>query len=75
MKILQVGPNSVHVSSYISALSEKEKDIYLLSEEVCDFQGVKENFVISLLLLEMIIIMVFVVVEEQIEKKYLNYLF
>lgn len=47
MKILQVGPNSVHVSSYISALSELEKDIYLLSEEVCDFQGVKENFVIS----------------------------
>lgn len=47
MKILQVGPNSVHVSYYISALSETEKDIYLLSEEVCDFQGVKENFVIS----------------------------
>ena len=47
MKILQVGPNSVHVSSYISALSEMEKDIYLLSEEACDFQGVKENFVIS----------------------------
>ena len=47
MKILQVGPNSVHVSSYISALSETEKDIYLLSEEACDFQGVKENFVIS----------------------------
>ena len=47
MKILQVGPNSVHVSSYISALSETEKDIYLLSEETCDFQGVKENFMIS----------------------------
>jgi glycosyltransferase involved in cell wall biosynthesis len=47
MKILQVGSNSVHVSSYISALSETEKDIYLLSEEACDFQGVKENFVIS----------------------------
>jgi glycosyltransferase involved in cell wall biosynthesis len=47
MKILQVGPNSVHVSSYISALSETEKDIYLLSEEACDFHGVKENFVIS----------------------------
>lgn len=47
MKILQVGPNSVHVSSYISALSETEKDIYLLSEETCDFQGVKENFIIS----------------------------
>ena len=47
MKILQVGPNSVHVSSYISALSETEKDIYLLSEEACDFQGVNENFVIS----------------------------
>lgn len=47
MKILQVGPNSVHVSSYISALSETEKDIYLLSEEDCDFQGIKENFVIS----------------------------
>jgi glycosyltransferase involved in cell wall biosynthesis len=47
MKILQIGPNSVHVSSYISALSETDKDIYLLSEEACDFQGVKENFVIS----------------------------
>ena len=47
MKILQVGPNSVHVSSYISTLSETEKDLYLLSEEACGFQGVKENFVIS----------------------------
>ena len=47
MKILQVGPKSVHVSSYISALKEREKDIYLLSEEACDFEGVIEEFVIS----------------------------
>jgi glycosyltransferase involved in cell wall biosynthesis len=47
MKILQVGPKSVHVSSYILALKEREKDIYLLSEEACDFEGVIEEFVIS----------------------------
>ena len=47
MKILQVGPKSVHVSSFILALKEREKNIYLLSEEACDFEGVIEEFVIS----------------------------
>lgn len=47
MKILQVGPKSVHVSSFIFALKEREKTIYLLSEEACDFEGVIEEFVIS----------------------------
>jgi glycosyltransferase involved in cell wall biosynthesis len=47
MKILQVGPKSVHVSSFIFALKEREKNLYLLSEEACDFEGVIEEFVIS----------------------------
>jgi len=47
MKILQVGPNSIHVSSFISALSKVEKEIYLLSEEPCDFEGVQKNFLFS----------------------------
>ena len=47
MKILQVGPKSVHVSSFIFALKERQKNIYLLSEEACDFEGVIEEFVIS----------------------------
>jgi glycosyltransferase involved in cell wall biosynthesis len=47
MKILQVGPKSVHVSSFIFALKEREKNLYLLSEEACDFEGVIKEFVIS----------------------------
>lgn len=47
MKILQIGPNSVHLSSFISAIKSDQNEIYLLSEEVCDFSGIAENFVLS----------------------------
>jgi glycosyltransferase involved in cell wall biosynthesis len=47
MKTLQVGSNSIHVSSYIQALSEFESDIYLLSEEICNFKGVKTAFLVD----------------------------
>ncbi|MGV3629941.1 MAG: glycosyltransferase [Bacteroidota bacterium] len=44
MRTLQVGPNSIHVSAYIQALSGFEQEIYLLSEEICNFQCVKQSF-------------------------------
>lgn len=47
MKILQVGSKSVHVSSFISALKNIESEIYLLSEEPCEFEGVIKNYIIS----------------------------
>jgi hypothetical protein len=43
MNILIVGSNSIHVSSYVKSLSEKESAIYLLAEEQCDFDQVKEE--------------------------------
>lgn len=44
MKILIVGSNSIHVSSFISSLTQFEKEVYLLSEENCNFneQIIKE---------------------------------
>ena len=47
MKIVQVGSNSIHVSSFLKALSFEEKTSVLVSEEPCDFEGVTENKVIS----------------------------
>ena len=47
MKILQVGSNSVHVSSYLAAMSTDDASNYLLTEEVCSFPGVISNEVIS----------------------------
>lgn len=48
MKILQVGPNSVHVSSFIKALSEEQQQhLFLLSEETCHFKGIEEEFVVN----------------------------
>jgi glycosyltransferase involved in cell wall biosynthesis len=47
MRILQVGPNSVHLSTFISAIESDQNEIYLLSEESCDFSGIAENFVVS----------------------------
>lgn len=47
MKILQVGPNSVHVSSYISALKSDGVKLYLLSEEPCPMEEIEDNFVAS----------------------------
>ena len=47
MKTLQVGPNSIHVSAYIRALSQFEPEIFLLSEEACDFEGAQGNFLVD----------------------------
>lgn len=47
MKILQVGSNSIHVSSFILAMKNFEHANYLLTEEKCDFEGVVSNRVIS----------------------------
>ena len=47
MKILQVGSNSVHVSSYLAAMSTDDASNYLLTEEICSFPGVISNEVIS----------------------------
>lgn len=47
MKIVQVGSNSIHVSSFLKALSIEGKAGVLVSEESCDFEGVTENKVIS----------------------------
>ena len=47
MKIVQVGSNSIHVSSFLNALSIEGKAGVLVSEEQCDFEGVTENKVIS----------------------------
>jgi glycosyltransferase involved in cell wall biosynthesis len=47
MKILQIGSNSIHVSSYLVAMSTDDAKNYLLTEEVCSFDGVVANEVIS----------------------------
>lgn len=47
MKILQVGPNSVHVTSYLSALKTDGMNLYLLSEEPCPMKEIDQNFVVS----------------------------
>lgn len=47
MKILQVGSNSVHVSSYLQALSALSHSNLLLVEEKCNFDGVTEEKIIS----------------------------
>ena len=47
MKVLIVGPKSIHVSSYIENLYLKEEDIHLLSEDFCQFLNVKTEKNIS----------------------------
>jgi glycosyltransferase involved in cell wall biosynthesis len=47
MKLLQVGPNSVHVSSFIETIKSTDYEQFLLSEEPTDFDGIKENFIVS----------------------------
>lgn len=47
MKILQVGPNSVHVSRYINAFQQDGIEHYLLSEEPNTEAKVKEQFVLN----------------------------
>lgn len=47
MKILVVGSDSIHVSSFVKAMSLKESELYLLSEDNCSFDGIKEYFNVS----------------------------
>ena len=47
MKILIVGSKSIHVSSFIENLFLKEKSIFLLSEEICQFPHVESEKLIS----------------------------
>jgi glycosyltransferase involved in cell wall biosynthesis len=45
--ILQVGSNSIHVSSYIRALNDRLPEIHLLAEEQCHFKGVAHEWHVS----------------------------
>ena len=47
MKILQIGSDSIHVSSFIFAMKNFDNENYLLTEEKCDFEGIVSNQVIS----------------------------
>ena len=47
MKVLIIGSNSIHVSSYVKSLAEKESDIFLLTEENCSFDHVKGEFMVN----------------------------
>lgn len=47
MKILQVGPDSVHVTSYLSALSTLGHEVYWLTENTVQNKDVKEVFTIN----------------------------
>ena len=49
MKVLIIGSNSIHVSSYVKSLAEKESDIFLLTEENCSFDHVKGEFMVNFL--------------------------
>lgn len=44
MKVVQVGSNSIHVSSYVGALAATGQESYLLAEEPCNFAGVIEEW-------------------------------
>lgn len=47
MKILQVGPNSVHVSSFVSALKTDQNSLFLLSEEPFELEEIAHHYVVS----------------------------
>ena len=47
MKILQVGPNSVHVSRFMNAIQSSELQQYLLSESVNTEVNVEEQLVVN----------------------------
>ena len=47
MRIVVVGPNSVHVSSFISGLGNKGITPILIAEERCDFANVEKEYTIS----------------------------
>lgn len=47
MKILLVGSNSIHVSSFIQAIDVSKHEVNLLSEEICHFKGVKKEYLVD----------------------------
>ena len=47
MKILIIGSNSIHVSSFVRSLSKKECDLYLISEESCTFPEIKKEKIVD----------------------------
>lgn len=47
MKVLVVGSNSVHLSSYLKALSAEAIVPDFLAEEPCGFEGVREEIIVS----------------------------
>lgn len=44
MKVLIVGSNSVHVSSYVENMKGISDEVYLLAEEKCNFEVIKQEF-------------------------------
>jgi glycosyltransferase involved in cell wall biosynthesis len=47
MKILIIGSNSIHVSSFVTGLSKKESDLYLLTEDKCSFKEIKAEKIVD----------------------------
>lgn len=44
MKVLQIGSNSIHVSSFVKNIANTLPQQYLLAEEICNFEGIEEEF-------------------------------
>ncbi len=42
--VLIVGSKSIHVSSYVKSIGSYEINVQLLSEEICNFEGVSQEF-------------------------------
>ena len=47
MKILIVGSNSIHVSSFVNSLSKKETDLHLLTEDKCSFPEIRTEKIVD----------------------------
>ncbi len=47
MKVLIAGSNSIHLSSYLEALKGNGLSVDFLAEEICGFEGVEKEYVIS----------------------------
>ncbi len=46
MKVIQVGPKSVHVASFVKAISSHVKEQFHISEEKANFEGITKEFVL-----------------------------
>ncbi len=47
MKILQIGSKSIHVSNYLENFDSSKDDVYLLTEEKCNFLEHKKEFEVN----------------------------